>query len=61
MASPRVLGTAFLVLLIVDLTLAARTLQAISGGGGGGQGGGGGGGSGSGLGWIWIWAGIVIF
>ncbi|XP_061987151.1 putative glycine-rich cell wall structural protein 1 [Populus nigra] len=50
MGSPRVLGTAFLVFLIVDIAFAARTLQSISGGGGGGQGGGGGGGSGSGLG-----------
>ncbi|XP_061987152.1 putative glycine-rich cell wall structural protein 1 [Populus nigra] len=50
MASPRALGTAFLILLIADIAFAARTLQSISGGGGGGQGGGGGGGSGSGLG-----------
>ncbi|KAJ6311463.1 hypothetical protein OIU77_013258 [Salix suchowensis] len=45
----RVVGVAFLVLLIVDLTFAARSLMA-TGGGGGGQGGGGGGGSASGLG-----------
>uniref|UniRef100_A0A803QVC2 Uncharacterized protein n=1 Tax=Cannabis sativa TaxID=3483 RepID=A0A803QVC2_CANSA len=51
MGSTKAIGVTFLILLLVDLSLAARSLKATKGRGGGGGGGGGGrSGNGSGYG-----------